>query len=371
MPYPNGLPLDIIWDEIAYELDSPKDLLSLALTSRIFKDQIIPSHLEYRDICCDLRRESVWKFLANHPRLARGIRSVELVNERFLWDSHATVRLPQILENILFDYWSEDYGAPTTDENITMFRDSLSHMTFLRKFIWQQQCTSIQKIIDVFHVLTHRTRCLETFSVNLYGFRDRPSDELQLNNPTIWSLTGLTKLVVRRPNIAAIQMLDLCPEIEDLNLWELPSNSTVYLMQHVNLQKLRRLSLMTISPDPFIPDISMIAIPFFDYNSQAAAVVPKNRIDSQETLIEALLKCSKLTHALCDFELHGSTCLNPHETLEPFSKRLSALQTLEYFSVILGHYEEQRFVELERSEGGQYSGYRFVTVKEVGKDPEC
>ncbi|GJJ12798.1 hypothetical protein Clacol_007043 [Clathrus columnatus] len=318
MPYPNGLPLDTIWDEIAYELDSPKDLLSLALTSRIFKDQIIPGHLEYRHIYCDLRRENVWTFLANHPRLARGIRSVELIDE--IWDeSHGNIRLPQILGDIPFHLdWLDDYDVLATDENMTMFRISLSHMTFLKKFIWQQQSPSIQRIIDVFHVLTHRTPCLEAFS--------------------IWSLTGLTKLVVHKPSIAVIRMLDLCPDIEDLSLQGLPSDSIVYLMQYVNLQKLRRLSLMT---------------------------------HSQERLIEALLKCSKLTHALCDFELHGSNRLNPHETLEPFSKRLSALKTLEYFGVILGHYEEKRLVKLERSEDLQYSGYRFVTVKEVGEDPEC
>ncbi|GJJ16145.1 hypothetical protein Clacol_010425 [Clathrus columnatus] len=60
MPYPEGLSLYTIWEEIAHFLDSTKDLLSLALTYRTFKELIVPDYLHYRRLSIDIRMASVW-----------------------------------------------------------------------------------------------------------------------------------------------------------------------------------------------------------------------------------------------------------------------------------------------------------------------
>ncbi|GJJ12815.1 hypothetical protein Clacol_007060 [Clathrus columnatus] len=247
MSYPEALPIHNIWDEIAFLLESTKDLLSFALTCRVFKELIIPDHLEYRYIRCDLRRQDVWKFLASRPRLARGIKTVELIS-----DPHETDRLPQTFGNApgqMLQY-GIDTSIQITDEHMEFFGNALSNMVFLNTFVWKQEPASHQGINNIFHILANKTRCLEALSM--------------------WTLTGLTKLTIRRPNFPAIQMIvHLCSELKDLDLWELTGAAAYYLMQYANLKYLGRLTLMLDLPS-FSSEgdnISMVMTPFLDRHS--------------------------------------------------------------------------------------------------------
>ncbi|KIJ49106.1 hypothetical protein M422DRAFT_99480, partial [Sphaerobolus stellatus SS14] len=59
-----------LFEQIVDEVGKSNDLLSLALTCRAFYQVIIPWHLEYRRITCDVERTSVWKSLCDKPYLA-------------------------------------------------------------------------------------------------------------------------------------------------------------------------------------------------------------------------------------------------------------------------------------------------------------
>ncbi|GJJ12816.1 hypothetical protein Clacol_007061 [Clathrus columnatus] len=263
MPYPEKLSVHTIWDEIACYIDSTKDLLSLALTCQAFKELVIPDHLEYRYICCDLRRLDVWRFLESRPRLAKGVQTLELV-----YEPDANIRVPHIFDNIPNML---HYNVPVTVENMMLFRNSLSHMIFLKSFRWIQGYAPIQEISDIFHVLTDKAPLLAAFSVGFYWLGSQMDDQLQLDDNSIWTLRNLTKVAIDHPGRAAIQMiLSFCPDIEDLSLSEVSSTSTFYLMKHANLTRLRRLHLWSddsssIPANPDIhEDLTMIIAPFLD-----------------------------------------------------------------------------------------------------------
>ncbi|GJJ12781.1 hypothetical protein Clacol_007026 [Clathrus columnatus] len=157
MSYPKGLPLHTIWDDIAFFLESTKDLLSLALTCHTFKDLVIPDHIRYRHIYCDIRSPD-WILLESRPRLARGIRSVELAEDDTIEDDVGTS-----------DPFSDEYfHTPVTIESLTLFTNSISHMAFLKEFTWTQLPESIQQVVNISDVLMSSAARLEGLSIEPY-----------------------------------------------------------------------------------------------------------------------------------------------------------------------------------------------------------
>ncbi|GJJ12814.1 hypothetical protein Clacol_007059 [Clathrus columnatus] len=492
MPYPEGLPLHTIWDEIAYLIGSTKDLLSLALTCRIFKKLIIPDHLEYRHIRYDLCRTDVWMSLCDRPRLAKGIRSVKLVCM-----AGPFVRLPRALS-----------GAPggrhragritcqLTDKELAMIRSSLSKMLSLKSFVWTPSYILPQVVFDILKTLTSEIQFLEELSINFMRLMSSREDTL-LDNPSIWSLTNLTKVNMNYPVAAAVRMLIYCPNIEYLHLFQPFQASVLYMMQYSHWKKLRRLNLglagaqiippsrpeeedtpaiissffdrhpdleslhftpfnipipklssthlarlrsaggLYCAPDPFmltssflsndiisrlvhwriqIANVNIDSLPQMDKLESFYLPLEDSRLPDSfftfllkapnlkkiyleidieyylytrgcrglgawELVVDALLECSSLTHAFCEFQF--PYIMNTHESLwdssacaersgadprqEALYKKLSALPTLKYLRVTLSG--GKKFVKLERDGDGVYSGYQFVTSKEVGGCP--
>ncbi|GJJ12784.1 hypothetical protein Clacol_007029 [Clathrus columnatus] len=206
MSYPKSLPLHTIWDDIAFLLESTKDLLSLALTCHTFKDLVIPDHLKYRHISCDIRSPN-WKLLENRPRLARGIRSIELAEDSAMED----VRLPRT-PDLSYEYKRH---TKVTNDKMTLFTNSISHMTLLREFTWTQYPESIQQVINISEVLTSSASRLEGLSIRAYLSPLR-SNHLRFEQLSVWTLTNLKRVIIQYPNQAAIQMVLSCPDIEDL-----------------------------------------------------------------------------------------------------------------------------------------------------------
>ncbi|GJJ12787.1 hypothetical protein Clacol_007032 [Clathrus columnatus] len=341
MSYPKGLPLHTIWDDIVFLVESTKDLLSLALACRTFKELIIPDHLTYRHIRCDIRRKELWRLLESRPRLARGIRSVELAEDSTLED----VRLPEAWGNSNFSY---SYRSPITNENMTLLKNSISHMTSLREFTWTQFPESIHKVINISDVLTSSASRLEGLSIRAYLSPFR-SSYLRFEKLSVWTLTSLKKVVIHNPNQAAIRMVLSCPDIEDLCLWDLPSGCASHLMQNANWKRLRRLSLGTDEIPISTEDLSMWGV--------------------QDKLIKSFLQCLKLTHIFCHFPVTevDYTSLK-WESLGDLCERLSSVRTLTYLEVDL--VREITNVKLTRDENGKYTGYQSVSLKEAGGQPQ-
>lgn len=77
------LPLEIL-ELIVSLINPPHELLALALTARIFKDIIIPSHLQFRKIRCKTNSIAIGKTLQKHPFLCMRLRELELIDQRGL-----------------------------------------------------------------------------------------------------------------------------------------------------------------------------------------------------------------------------------------------------------------------------------------------
>ncbi|KIJ29265.1 hypothetical protein M422DRAFT_98264, partial [Sphaerobolus stellatus SS14] len=68
----SDLPPELI-EGIVNSIGDVSDLLSLALTCRIFSNLIIPWHIEYRWISCDAGRKNLWRILSTKPSLTARI----------------------------------------------------------------------------------------------------------------------------------------------------------------------------------------------------------------------------------------------------------------------------------------------------------
>ncbi|KIJ33153.1 hypothetical protein M422DRAFT_99407, partial [Sphaerobolus stellatus SS14] len=63
-----------ILEDIVSHIDIHKDLLNLALVSKLFKDIIIPNHIQLRRIRTHVYQDDLWKILIDKPILAANIR---------------------------------------------------------------------------------------------------------------------------------------------------------------------------------------------------------------------------------------------------------------------------------------------------------
>ena len=70
-----------ILDHICTFVDSPKDILSFALTTKRVYQQAIPDHIEFRHLRCDIRRISLWRKLSELPAIAARFSSLEVIVE--------------------------------------------------------------------------------------------------------------------------------------------------------------------------------------------------------------------------------------------------------------------------------------------------
>jgi len=67
---------------IIEEVDSPKDLLSLALTSKYYYRLIVPAHIQSRILRIPVQRADVWATLASRKHLCERIRILDLTYRR-------------------------------------------------------------------------------------------------------------------------------------------------------------------------------------------------------------------------------------------------------------------------------------------------
>ncbi|KIJ36617.1 hypothetical protein M422DRAFT_260965 [Sphaerobolus stellatus SS14] len=121
-------------DAVLDMVDSPKDLLSFALTSKHFHGHIVPYHIQFRVIVCDLKcGKSLWKLLAERPLLYSRIRDLRLI-EIYSWDADASHSF------VLSDCPEVTYPKDpeiTPGECVTNFKRIVPHLSSLTNFTWE------------------------------------------------------------------------------------------------------------------------------------------------------------------------------------------------------------------------------------------
>lgn len=73
-----------ILDNVAFYVDSKRDLLSLALTCQRMHSVVFPRHFDYRVVKAKVSSIRVWNHLIVHRGLARHVRRLEIMDERSL-----------------------------------------------------------------------------------------------------------------------------------------------------------------------------------------------------------------------------------------------------------------------------------------------
>jgi hypothetical protein len=73
-----------ILDNVAFYVDSRRDLLSLALTCQRMHSVVFPRHFDYRVVKAKVSSIRVWNHLIVHRGLARHVRRLEIMDERSL-----------------------------------------------------------------------------------------------------------------------------------------------------------------------------------------------------------------------------------------------------------------------------------------------
>jgi hypothetical protein len=71
-----------VLDEIAFHIDSKRDLLAFALTCDRMYRVIHPRHFEYRVVRARISSTAVWQHLLDNRALARGVRQLEVLDSR-------------------------------------------------------------------------------------------------------------------------------------------------------------------------------------------------------------------------------------------------------------------------------------------------
>jgi len=128
------IPLEL-FEAIILDVDSPGDLLSLALACRTLHTLIVPNHVDFRFIQCTPGRKKLWSFLGENPRYASRIREIKLINEFF---AKPSPKVPT-----MFSDEEPEQGSRLNNWDQTLYPDisqlipSLSKMVNLLKFSWE------------------------------------------------------------------------------------------------------------------------------------------------------------------------------------------------------------------------------------------
>ena len=115
---------------ILSEVDAHRDLIALALTSRILTPSVIPQHTEYRVIRIRHPLPYMWAHLAQRADLARHIREVHLCAPD---DRTATDRYPTTIHDSDIDKNHGHAREANRHSNICL---ALGHMKYLQVFTW-------------------------------------------------------------------------------------------------------------------------------------------------------------------------------------------------------------------------------------------
>lgn len=122
-------PTEII-EEILSWVDHRQDLLSLALTTRLLRDLIIPHHIQFRRVRCHPHYNSIWSAIISRPTWAANIRTLEIV------DAHKDpiqIIPPCLMREIDSD---DPYGDVLDQKSAVLLARAVTTMANLAHFSW-------------------------------------------------------------------------------------------------------------------------------------------------------------------------------------------------------------------------------------------
>lgn len=151
--------------QIIDQIDHPKDLLALGLASRLFAAIIIPDHMDYRQIWCEVDEHPVWDHLLEQRSRCRAVRMLAVDNP----ERHYIPRPAQCgQQTIKTDV--ESSASPSTSKRRLLlsqqkFCEALSRMSNLKTL----RCALSNEDIatNVAHALTRAGCALEELEIEV------------------------------------------------------------------------------------------------------------------------------------------------------------------------------------------------------------
>ncbi|KIJ46408.1 hypothetical protein M422DRAFT_29263 [Sphaerobolus stellatus SS14] len=263
LPSLQSQPFDIL-NIIATYLDSPKDLLSLALNGRQFYRVVCPTHLEFRYIRCDPHRISLWETISEHAEIAKRFRRIELYEEAESNGDDYPL-LPWSWKPFIAQEFKYSSETMNPDTSIGGLVNSIGKLTNLLRFSWifQRGVTAAQlnAFPAIFNALAVSCPSLREISVHISGGTgnnhalERDLKHLEHEFPSVKSISLKFKAfhISLRPLIVYLIVLtaNRCPVLTDMYIGfrsPMPFDYAV-LFAGTNWPFLRRLTLNIESPE--------------------------------------------------------------------------------------------------------------------------
>ena len=148
-----------ILDNVAFFVDSKRDLLSLALTCQRMHSVVFPRHFDYRVIKAKVSSLRVWSHLIVHRGLARHIRRLEIMDERSL----ESEIIPSGITNTDTDVESTDDELEIHAKQEKLLVSAVARMHSLQSFKWS--CT--HSLISIASIWPTLLKCPQLNHVDL------------------------------------------------------------------------------------------------------------------------------------------------------------------------------------------------------------
>ncbi|KIJ51631.1 hypothetical protein M422DRAFT_243932 [Sphaerobolus stellatus SS14] len=266
------LPADVL-DTIAFQLDHPKDLVSLARTCRKFFEIVHPKHLYYRRISCDPRRESIWKGLISHRGIAERFARLSLFDEtrpKAPFDERKLYRLLPLSfktdQNV-----ANKKAEPKSDASrpyLSLLPDVIANFSNLVRFSWVCPNFTVAEhniLPEMLVMMTGSCPALKEIELELdaHGTSHSSISENELDLP-LPIFPQVTQFILRYfsrtiappliPFLVRVVKTG-CPTIIDLNftIMTQPKFDVTPLFENAHWSSLKRLKIQGAFPDP-IPD---------------------------------------------------------------------------------------------------------------------
>jgi hypothetical protein len=190
----SNLAIEVL-DHIIYLIYAPSDLLSLALCERRLADIIIPSHIQFRHLACNIWLPSIFSTLLEHPILCSRFVSLDMSAGRYseyIWPLSLLTtldRMPLIADDWKVNSLSKTASISLRDfVGLTSFRCKVRDLGMDHIFKAVQESCSNLSTLELLCYIYQRGVTLPTCTVSGHSATRLASD------PHLYSNSGTSPI---------------------------------------------------------------------------------------------------------------------------------------------------------------------------------
>ncbi|KIJ44656.1 hypothetical protein M422DRAFT_251951 [Sphaerobolus stellatus SS14] len=158
-------PFEIL-DHIVFDIEDPRDLVALALTSHLFYDIAYP-HIEYRVLSCHISLNEIWDTVAANPMDACHFSHLDVDGEQLSKDEEFV----DVIPSAWFPCSQKIYGVE--DLGPIRLPQALSQMCNLVHFSWVSSVNHPQTddtLVSTLFALAEHCPSLEVMNITMWSY---------------------------------------------------------------------------------------------------------------------------------------------------------------------------------------------------------